>query len=157
MRKNPCTTDQVAIPEAVEVTKSSKPGRKEAEKVRLQVRRPQEAEHRLPPRNTQCGGRLSLGLRKAGMDRARRMTIIDPLHRGRGGGMRTRNVHATRETRPLEKGDRPFHRREERTGQGRESEEPTVPEKPGNAGGGKGLWFQSATNAVRGEGRLTCV
>jgi hypothetical protein len=36
-------------------------------------------------------------------------------------------------------------------GQGQESEEPIVPRKPGNAAGGKGLWFEERREESRGR------
>jgi hypothetical protein len=40
---------------------------------------------------------------------------------------------------------------EARTRRSQESEEPIVPLKPGNAGGGKGLWFEARREETRRE------
>ena len=41
--------------------------------------------------------------------------------------------------------------REDRAGLGGKSERPILPEKPGNAGGGKGPWFESDAGRSKGK------
>ena len=72
-----------------------------------------------------------------------------PLHRGSGGSMYTRKVHATREAPMRHRADQP-DAREGQAGRAGVAERFAVPMKPGNAGGGKGPQFK--TDARRGEG-----
>jgi hypothetical protein len=59
----------------------------------------------------------------------------------------------TREALTVEKRDLQPGPRERQAGPWRVAERPVVPEKPGNAGGGKGPWFRISVVAVR-AGRL---
>jgi len=68
------------------------------------------------------------------------------VHRGSGNGMRGRFSDATWEARSGA-GSRP--RRHFWWRPGRESERPIVPEKPGNAGGGKGPHFWGLPRGTR--------
>ena len=71
------------------------------------------------------------------------------LHRGSGDGMYTRKAHATREAPMRDRDDQP-DAREGQAGRSGVAERLVVPQKPGNAGGGKGPQFK--TDARRGQG-----
>ena len=82
---------------------------------------------------------------------AHRGMTLDPRRRscrGKGDGTRQEETNATRET-PL--GDHAGQRaaREGQARPGGESDRPIVPLKPGNAGGGKGPWFQDQCHKQR--------
>ena len=71
------------------------------------------------------------------------------LHRGSGGSTYTRKARATREAHGVVRDDQP-DAREGQAGRSWVAERFVVPQKPGNAGGGKGPQFK--TDARRGEG-----
>ena len=66
----------------------------------------------------------------------------------RGNGRGTQTSSNVNRGRPVAvpRGNRLF-----RDGRRQESEEPTVPMKPGNAGGGIGLWFEVWPEETRGR------
>ena len=80
----------------------------------------------------------------------RAITRTQRLHRGSGNSTYTTGTDATRETPSRGSGASQPDAREGQAGRGGESEGLVVPEKPGNAGGGKGPLFKP--NVGRGEG-----
>ncbi len=73
------------------------------------------------------------------------------VHRGIGGGMLARRVPWQHGRSHPVSGDGQRVSREGRTGPGGKSEGPVLPSKPGNAGGGKGPWFQSDARRSKGK------
>ena len=74
--------------------------------------------------------------------------------RGNGEGTYTRSSDATREAPTVVERHQPAAR-EGQAGPYGVAERPVVPEKPGNAGGGKGPWFKGNVKGAR-TGRLVC-
>ena len=77
---------------------------------------------------------------------------IQRSRRGNGEGTYTRSSDATREAPAVVYRHQPAAR-EGQAGPCGVAERPVVPEKPGNAGGGKGPWFKGNVKGAR-AGRL---